>query len=141
MNAPLNCAAFAFSHEFVREVRLESRQLRRGRLLRAVNAVVEPLERRRLLAAGVLAPPLAASGAGAPATVAAAVPLAVSTTAPNLDKSFGVGGVSTIDAFDQDSAKSVVVQSDGKIVVAGWSGVVPANSYDEPLANSITLIS
>jgi uncharacterized delta-60 repeat protein len=41
------------------------------------------------------------------------------TTAGSLDTTFGTGGIVTTDIDDEDEANSVVLQSDGKIVVAG----------------------
>lgn len=38
------------------------------------------------------------------------------------DHSFGDGGIAVHDLFDQDSAQSIAVQKDGKVLVAGWSG-------------------
>jgi uncharacterized delta-60 repeat protein len=41
-----------------------------------------------------------------------------------LDRSFGSGGVTTLDFYGgQDVATSVVIQSDGKIVLGGWAHI------------------
>jgi uncharacterized delta-60 repeat protein len=92
----------------------------------------EPLERRIQWSA-------------APAAFAAQglIPTGPIVAPSDIDAAFGTGGLVTIDAFDQDSAESVVVQSDGKIVVAGWSGPKGAASdfnIDDLSANSITMV-
>jgi uncharacterized delta-60 repeat protein len=48
----------------------------------------------------------------------------------NLDPSFGSGGkvITTFSSSSNDGGNAVVIQSDGKIVVAGWSSI--ASNYD-----------
>jgi uncharacterized delta-60 repeat protein len=56
------------------------------------------------------------------------------------DYSFGTNGVATIDGFDRDTAQSVVVQPDGKIVVAGWSGAKTTGFGGDTVPESITVV-
>jgi uncharacterized delta-60 repeat protein len=48
----------------------------------------------------------------------------------SLDASFGAGGKVTTDVGFVEQAESVKIQSDGKIVVAGYSLVSPANKFE-----------
>ena len=58
------------------------------------------------------------------------------TTTGSLDSTFGTGGKVTTDFGDIDSAYGVAIQTDGKIVAAGYSG--PIFSYDFALVRYTT---
>jgi uncharacterized delta-60 repeat protein len=87
---------------------------------RASRSVIEPLESRRLLAV------VPTSG----------------LSAPGIDTDFGSNGLVRVDAFDQDTAQSLVIQDDGKIVVAGYSGprTESSESIGSTKGTSITVI-
>ncbi|HSD13406.1 MAG TPA: hypothetical protein VLB74_02020 [Flavobacterium sp.] len=46
----------------------------------------------------------------------------------NIDTSFGTNGVVVIDIDEMDEANSVKVQSDGKIVISGWSSSISGDT-------------
>jgi uncharacterized delta-60 repeat protein len=58
--------------------------------------------------------------------------------AGDFDQTFGAGGKTVIDVFGPDSAQTVVIQSDGKILVAGQSGL--RGQADPPMSTDISVV-
>lgn len=77
---------------------------------------IEQLEARRLLTATMATMPM------------------------DIDSTYGTGGAAIMDAYQQDQTQSLVIQGDGKVVVAGWSGIVAVNNNQQWEPQSISLI-
>jgi uncharacterized delta-60 repeat protein len=56
----------------------------------------------------------------------------------DFDQTFGNGGKVVVDVFGPDSAQTVLVQADGKILVAGQSGV--RGQVDPPMSTHVSVI-
>jgi uncharacterized delta-60 repeat protein len=99
------------------------------------GAIFEALEMRLLYSATMMdlsaAPELPHAGDHAPLSSEV-------VHGGDFDQSFGAGGKVVVDVFGPDSAQTVVVQSDGKILVAGQSGV--RGDVDPPMSADVSVV-
>ncbi len=107
-------------------------------LSRSFPCVFEQLEARLLQSVSALNLP---AGAGVGAAVHQSTqhaPLGNNLVhSGDFDQTFGVGGKTVLDVFGPDSAQTVLVQSDGKILVAGASGV--RGDEDPPMSTDVSV--
>lgn len=109
------------------------------RLSRTFPCVFEQLEARLLQTASALNVPVVGAAGDAVHQAMQHAPLGGTVVhSGDFDQTFGIGGKTVVDLFGPDSAQTVLVQSDGKILVAGASGV--RGDEDPPMSTDVSLV-